>query len=222
MADDEFVFSLPNHKHGEPFTTSLIIARYAHVKHHAIQELIQTYKKDLREFGVVAFEMRKPLKGSKGGRPEIIYHLNEPQASLLLTYCKNTAPVRRFKKELVKQFYEMQEALIQQQAAKLERKPIRLSLTDAIQADPKHGKWDFPLYTDLAYRATIGQTARQIRKEHGAGKSVPASDFLTAKQIQEISKLESQIAVLKELGMDYGEIKGLITGHAATARRPVG
>ena len=220
MADDKIVFSIPNHKHGEPFTTSLIAARYAHVKHHAIQVLIQKYKSDLKEFGKVSFEMRAS-ESSKTNQSELIYHLNEPQASLLLTYCKNTAPVRQFKKELVKQFFQMREALIQQQAAKLERKPIRLSLTDAIQADPKHGKWDFPLYTDLAYRTTIGQTARQIRKEHGAGKSVPASDFLTANQIQEISKLESQIAVLKEFGMDYGEIKGLISSHAATARGPV-
>lgn len=217
---EKIVFYQPSRKE-KLFTTSLIIAKYAHVKHHAVQVLIQKYKNDLKEFGKVSFEMRAS-ESSKTNQSELIYRLNEPQASLLLTYCKNTAPVRQFKKELVKQFFQMREALIQQQAAKLERKPIRLNLTDAIQADPKHGKWDFPLYTDLAYRTTIGQTARQIRKEHGAGKSVPASDFLTARQIQEISKLESQIAVLKEMGMSYAEIKDLISSHATATRGPVG
>lgn len=198
------------------FTTSLIIAKYAHVKHHAIQELIQKYRSDLKEFGKVAFEMQA-LPESSTGQSIKVYRLNEPQASLLLTYCKNTVPVRRFKKELVRQFYEMREALIQQQAAKVSRKPIRLSLTDAIQADSQHSKWDFSLYTDLAYRTTIGQTARQIRKEHGAGKNVPASNYLTAKQIYEISKLENQLAVLKEMGMNYQEIKDIVEHHAKQA-----
>ena len=216
---EKIVFFQPTRKE-KLFTTSLIIAKHAHITHHAVQVLIQKYKNDLKEFGKVSFEMRAS-ESSKTNQSELVYHLNEEQATLIMTYLKNTAPVRQFKKELVRQFFEMREALLQQQAAKVERKPIRRSLTDAIKADPQHSKWDFPLYTDLAYRTTIGQTARQIRKEHGAGKSVPASDFLTAKQIQKISKLESQIAVLKEFGMGYQEVKSLISNHTMATRGPV-
>ena len=52
-----------------------------------------------------------PIPKNKGGRPEKVYHLNEPQATLLITYLKNTEPVREFKKELVRQFYAMRERI---------------------------------------------------------------------------------------------------------------
>lgn len=44
---------------------------------------------------------------SRGTNYEKIYHLNEEQATLLLTYLKNTPQVRAFKKELFRQFYAM-------------------------------------------------------------------------------------------------------------------
>lgn len=95
----------PQRTNGEPYTTSEIIAEGAKVKHRAIRQLITKHETDFKEFGVLTFEMQKPLAGSKGGRPEIIYQLNEQQATLLMTYLKNTEIVRAFKKELVRQFY---------------------------------------------------------------------------------------------------------------------
>lgn len=62
---------------------------------------------DFEEFGVLSFEMTKPLNAELGGRPSKIYYLNEPQATLLLTYLQNTTIVREFKKALVKEFYQM-------------------------------------------------------------------------------------------------------------------
>ena len=56
------------------------------------------YTLDLEEYSKVAFEIR-PLPS---GQSEKIYKLNEEQATLLITYMKNTEPVRRFKKALVK------------------------------------------------------------------------------------------------------------------------
>lgn len=91
---NDLVYLAPNTK--EPFTTSEVIAECAEVKHHAIQQLIQKHKSDFRSFGLIAFEMRKPPAGSKGGRPETIYRLNEQQATLLMTYLRNTPVVREF------------------------------------------------------------------------------------------------------------------------------
>lgn len=91
----------------DTFTTSDVIANYAEVEPRAIRQLIRQYTSDLEEFGVLTFEMSKPVKGSKGGRPRMVYRLNEQQATLLITYLGNTAPVRAFKKELVHQFYSM-------------------------------------------------------------------------------------------------------------------
>ncbi|MDI3331441.1 MAG: phage regulatory protein/antirepressor Ant [Micrococcus sp.] len=84
------------------FTTSEAIATGAGVEHRAVLQLVGKYEDDLAEFGPSAFEMRK-----SEGRPTRVAKLNEQQATLLLTYLKNTAQVRAFKKALVKAFYEM-------------------------------------------------------------------------------------------------------------------
>lgn len=128
----------PQRATGEPYTTSEIIAAGAEVQHHAVQQLISAYRQDFEEFGVIAFEMRKPPAGSKGGRPEIIYHLNEQQATLLMTYLKNTEVVRAFKKELVRQFYAMRSLLLERaspvwQDARSLGKEVRRQETEAIK-----------------------------------------------------------------------------------------
>ncbi len=95
----------------EVFTTSLIIAEKTNNSVHSVRELIKTYKSDLEEFGVLSFEMRKPNKNSKGGRPQEIYYLNEQQTTLLLAFMRNSVIVIDFKKKLVKEFYKMKKTL---------------------------------------------------------------------------------------------------------------
>lgn len=204
---NDLVYLAPNTK--EPFTTSEVIAECAEVKHHAIQQLIQKHKSDFRSFGLIAFEMRKPPAGSKGGRPETIYHLNEQQATLLMTYLRNTPVVREFKKELVRQFYAMRKELLNVRVAKAERKPVRLGMTDAIKAlpDSPHKKFKYNQYTDLAYRTALGKSARQLREERGADSSAVASDYMSADEITAISSVENHIAVLLDVGMEYQQVK---------------
>ena len=205
MAD--IVYLLPTTN--EPFTTSEVVAECAGVKHHAVQQMIRKYKDDFESFGVIAFEMRKPPAGSKGGKPQIVYHLNEPQATLLLTYLKNTPAVVTFKKELVRQFYAMRQELETIKATKKERQSIRTGMTDAIRAlpDSPHKHLKYAQYTNLAYKAALGKTARQLRAERGADKRAAASDYMRAEEIAAVSNMENRIAVLLEVGMTYEQIK---------------
>lgn len=80
----------------EPYTTDEIIAAYSGNSLHAVKSIIYNYKRDLEEIGVLSFEMTKPNKGTKGGRPTKTYKLNEQQATLLMTYLGNTPKVRAF------------------------------------------------------------------------------------------------------------------------------
>jgi phage regulator Rha-like protein len=208
---ESLVFSAPNRQHGEPFTTSDIIAKGTENSYRSVQRLIEFHKKALETFGIMRSEIT--LSG-KRGRPKKVYRMNEPQATLLITFMSNTAIVVKFKVELVRQFFEMRAALQKQQIARAARKPIRRELTDAVQADPNHGKWDYLLLTNLAYKSAVGKTAAQIRREHGVSCKAIASDYLTGEEIREIAKKESQIAVLKEMGMDYREIKDIVERHA--------
>lgn len=156
------------------YTTSEIIAEHAEVQHHAVQQLISTYQKDLEDFGQVAFEMRA-VKYSRGTNYEKIYHLTEEQATLLMTYLKNTERVRAFKKELVRQFYAMREILWQQQferqtevwktariegkkARRLETNEIKLFVEYAAASGSKQPDWYYTAFTKLAHTA-VGITS---------------------------------------------------------------
>lgn len=206
----DLVFLTPNTR--EPFTTSDVIAEFAEVKHHAIQQMIQKHESDFKEFGKLAFEMR-PLPESRTKQKAKIYYLNEEQATLLMTYLKNTAQVRAFKKELVRQFYAMRFELYKVQAAKMERRPVRVSMTDAIKAlpDSPHKALKYGQYTDLAYKLALGRTARQLRKDRGADKRATASDYMTAEEISLVAEVENKIGVLIGIGMSYQQVKASLT-----------
>ena len=202
----DLVYLTPNTE--EPFTTSEIIAECAGVKRDTVQKLIQRHEKDLREFGRVGFEIR--TLQTRGGQQMVkVYHLNEQQATLLLTFLRNTPVVIEFKKELVRQFFAMRKELMNIKAIKAERKPLRTSMTDAIKAlpDSPHKKFKYNQYTDLAYMAALGKTARQLRKERGADKNATASDYMSSDELTAVSKMENRISVLLEVGMDYQTIK---------------
>lgn len=210
--NNNLVFLNPNTQ--EPFTTSDVIAEFAGIQHHAVQQMIQKHEPDFKAFGVIAFQMRKPPSGSKGGRPETIYHLNEQQATLLMTYLKNTEKVRQFKVELVRQFYAMRTELYKVQMAKAARQPVRVSMTDAIKALPEspHKHFKYGQFTDLAYKLALGKTARQIRKERGASKTAVASDYMTSEELTLIAEMENKIGVLISVGISYQEVKDKLIG----------
>lgn len=203
---NELVYLAPNTE--EPFTTSEVIAECADVKRDTVQKLIQRHEKDLREFGRVGFEIR--TLQTRGGQQMVkVYHLNEQQATLLLTFLRNTPVVIEFKKELVRQFFAMRKELLNIKTVKAERKPIRLGMTDAIKAlpDSPHKKFKYNQYTDLAYRTALGKSARQLREERGADRAAGASDYMSADEIAAVSSMENHIAVLLDVGMEYQQVK---------------
>ena len=203
---NNLVYLTPNTE--EPFTTSEVIAECAGVKRDTVQKLIQRHEKDLREFGRVGFEIRT-LQTRGGQQMAKVYHLNEQQATLLLTFLRNTPVVIEFKKELVRQFFAMRKELMNIKAIKAERKPLRTSMTDAIKAlpDSPHKQFKYSQYTDLAYTAALGRTARQLRKERGADKGATASDYMNADELAAVASMENRISVLLDVGMSYQQIK---------------
>ncbi|EJF85276.1 Rha family transcriptional regulator [Candidatus Bartonella washoeensis] len=96
---------------GIAVTTSLKIAEGVGHTHKTVIQLVRQNIEDFEEFGRVAFEM--PPFGTKGGRQKrVVAILNEPQATLLMTYMRNNDMVRAFKKALVKAFYDLKNQLI--------------------------------------------------------------------------------------------------------------
>lgn len=204
------VFLDPNCLKSEPLTTSDIIAEYARIDYRSVQRTIEKHQKRLERFGRVRFEIT-PIQTKGGIQDKKIYYLTEEQATLLVTFLKNTDVVADFKVELVRQFYAMRTELQMRHLERERLKPIRREMTDVIQENPDHSKWDFKLYTDLAYKIVTGKTAAQVRKERGASKKARAIEYMTADEMERIAKLTNKISVLLELGNDYYTIKDILT-----------
>lgn len=125
-------------KNNDVFTTSLVIAEGTNVKHKNIKELVSKYENDLKDFGKVRV-LNATLDTNGGTQKTSYYLLNEQQATFLMTLLRNTKVVVEFKKELVKQFYQMRQILLEKQTAlwqntRIEAKANRLRETDEIKA----------------------------------------------------------------------------------------
>lgn len=207
---NNLVFLEPNYIKAVPFTTSDVIAEHAKIANRSVYLLIEKHIKQLEKFGRVSFEMR-PTQ-TKGGIQEVkIYHLNEEQATLLITFLKNTEPVINFKVELVRQFYQMRTELQMRHLERERLKPIRREMTDVIKDIPDHSAWDYKLYTDLVYKIVTGKNATQIRKERGASRKAKAIEYMTSGEMESIAKLTNKISVLLDLGHDYYSIKDILS-----------
>ena len=91
---------------GGAVTSSPVIAEGTETDHASVIKLVRTYVSDLEEFGRVRFEIQ-PFETSGGTQSREIALLNEQQATLILTYMRNSDIVRIFKKALVKAFWEL-------------------------------------------------------------------------------------------------------------------
>lgn len=209
---NDLVFLEPNRLDAEPFTTSDVIAKWTQNSYRSIQRTIERQIARLEKFGRVRFQIT-PLQTKGGVQEHKVYHLNEAQATLLITFLKNTDIVADFKVELVRQFFAMRQELTLRQILREAGKPVRRSLTDAIRdsgEDTRMHGHAYGTYTDLAYKYATGKIARQLRKERGAVPKAVATDFLTADEMALYNIMEERIAVLLDLGLRYDQIKGLV------------
>jgi len=104
-----------------------VIAENTGNKIVSVQNLITGNLKELEEFGKVHFK-NEAIKNVKNKVNETkTYYLNEPQATLLMTFMKNTNIVKQFKINLVKEFYRMKDYLkSDEEKIKLEKDKIEL------------------------------------------------------------------------------------------------
>jgi len=115
----------------------------------------------------------------------------------------------------VKAFHAMRKELAKQKERRLEEKPIRRSLTDAIRDSGENERMKghaYGTYTNLAFKLATGKTAAQLRKERGAARNAHAVDFLTAAELEVYQRKEAAITVLLDAGLRYDSIKLSLNG----------
>lgn len=178
-------------KNHDIFTNSLVIAKGTDNKHNSITRVIRKFKDDFEDFGKVRFLDLKS-KNPQGGRTIKIYLLNEQQATLLMTYLKNTEVVRKFKKELVKQFYQMRQLLLEKQTqlwqnTREESKVNRLMETDEIKRLVEYAKAQGSKNADKYYITFSKLANKAVGLDNGQ------RDNATAKQINNLTLIENII-----------------------------
>ena len=186
----------------EPYTTSAIIAECAGVKHHAIQEHIRKQIGRLEQFGKVSFKMR-PLQSGQQAKD---YILNEQQATLLITFLKNTEQVANFKTNLVKAFFEMREELSKFRMQRALEKPKRKTLHDSIENWEQAPKHAHSTMNNLLLKAVTDMNAKQLREERGGYNGI---DSLTSDELEQYQAFEDMVIAMIGLNMSYQEIKAM-------------
>lgn len=98
---------------GSLIVSSETIAEGSGVQHKNVLETIARNHADLEQFGRVAFETR-PFATAGGTQHMRVALLNEQQATLVMTYQRNTEQVKAFKLALVKAFFVMAKQIASQ------------------------------------------------------------------------------------------------------------
>ena len=188
----------------EPYTTSEIVAECVGVQHHTVTRLLRNHKERFEAFGFYGFEIHK-LDGK--GRPKKVYHLNEQQATLLITYLDNTPQVVKFKTNLVKAFFEMRDEVAEFKLQRALEKPKRKTLHDSIENWGQKPKHAHSTITNLLLKGTSGMNKKQLMAARGGYNGI---DSLTSTELARYQDLEDMAIAMIKLGMTYREIKSMV------------
>lgn len=110
--------SVSEHDDGELVVDSRLIAERLGIEHESFMETLRKYQSPVEEaFGSIRFETgSKKGPGAKAGGKQPIYALlTEDQATLLMTFSRNTSQVVKCKIELVQAFSKAKELLRQRE-----------------------------------------------------------------------------------------------------------
>ena len=203
----DLVFYSDSTLKAQPYTTPEVIAANTGIKRRSVIDLIARNKEELEQFGILRFEI---VKINGRGRPRKIYHLNEQQATLLLTFLDNTPQVELFKVALVKQFYEMRDELTKRNINRAIEKPVKKTLMDCIKKWKYASKYAYSNINRLLIKGATGLSIKALKKERGDAKA--ALDLLTSQEQEKYKQLEQKVIAHIEANFDYQLIKALLTG----------
>lgn len=187
----------------EPYTLSSIIAECAEVKHRHLKILLNKHRADFEKFGKVTFK----ISPSEAGQNVRDYILNEQQATLLITYLRNSEPVKEFKTNLVKAFFEMRDEVAAFRYQRALEKPKRKTLHDSIETwlvAPRHAH---STMNNLLLKGASGMNKRQLMAARGGYNGI---DSLTSTELARYQDLEDMAIAMIKLGMTYQEIKSMV------------
>lgn len=193
----------------EPYTLSSIVAECTNLQHHTITKTIRKHQVRFERFGKVGFK----IQAMDSGQSAKDYILNEQQATLLVTFLKNTEQVANFKMNLVKAFFEMREELSKFRMQRALEKPKRKTLHDSIETWTNAPKHAHNTMNNLLLKAVTGRNAKQLREERGGYNGI---DSLTSEELEQYQSFEDMVIAMISLNMSYQEIKAMVFRNKKT------
>ena len=207
----ELVFLNDNSLKSEPFTTDEIIAEYSGNSRDSVTRLIRTHLEKLEKFGRVGFEIR-----ASGRARKKIYHLNEPQATLIITFLANTVEVVEFKVNLVNSFFLMREKLKKRQLNRAIEQPTHRDLADAIKEWEHLNKYSYSNLNSLLIKISTNLSIKQLREQRSDGLKTIGLDLLNSTEQERYLNLERVAIALIQANKDYAFIKSTLMAMSET------
>lgn len=187
----------------EPYTLSSIVAECTGLQHHTITKTIRKHYQRFERLGKVGFKIQ-PLESGQHSKD---YLLNEQQATLLVTFLKNTEQVANFKENLVKAFFEMRDELAQIKLQRTLEQPKRKSLHEAIEHWENAPKHAHSTVNNLLLKGASGMNKRQLMVARNGHNGI---DSLTSDELIRYQALEDMAIAMINLDMTYQEIKTIV------------
>lgn len=204
---NDLVFLSSQQVDAEPFTTGDVIAEYAGIERDSVNRMIRNIYQRLERMGKVVFKIRPMASGQESKT----YLLNQQQATLLITFLKNTPRVADFKEELVAQFYAMQRELIERRAQFELGKQFSKSLHATI-ADSQikmHGH-EYSTFNRLIYKQALGVDSTNLRKARDIPKGKAITIYLSSDEAEAVRLVKNRVEVFLDAGMNYQQIKQVL------------
>ena len=196
---------------GQAFTSTEIVAEGVGIEHRALVQTLRKYQSDFETFGTVVFETR----GSNGKADYSVFALlNEQQATLLVTYCKNTEVVRRFKVALVKAFYEARQTQLTVTTGDTLTPAQQLGIRNAVAARAQKEPAKYKeIYSALKRRFQVARYDQIMKEDYEEALTFIREMQLTAQLPARPKQNEAEPVVVNdqevryELGMTRAEIE---------------
>ena len=184
-------------------TTSEIVAKYTGVDIHTIERLTRKHQAKLAVFGKLGFENRPLTSGQK----QKIWHYNEPQATLLITFMRNTPAVIEFKSKIVEAFYSQREELAHKTIALANIKPVNKSLSEVVHDSWPDNPHMYATIHNLALKVVTGKNAKQLKTTFDV---TDAKEALNSSQLEHLERAKELMKQLILNGYSYQEIKATV------------
>lgn len=193
--------------------TSLDVACTFEKRHDHVLRDVDKLKKDVPNFGEMFYE---GITTDSYGRSQKVFFMNRDGFTLLVMgYTGEKA--MKFKLAYIKQFNEMEKALIGKMREREKGIAVRQALTKAIQQSNENERMHghaYSTYTDIVYKVIFGKNAKQLREEYGISKKDNLRDYFSKEELEQVQSIEMIVSGLVNCGWGYDEIKGFITNQA--------